>query len=43
MSMGIISAFGGYLVIKFILDKKPDFVDEDVNGIGIDDLQPPKN
>ena len=43
MSMGIISAFGGYLAIKFILDKKPDFVDEDVNGIGIDDLQPPKN
>lgn len=43
MSLGIISAFGGYLVIKFVLDKKPDSVEEDGNGIGMDELQPPKN
>ncbi len=43
MSLGIISAFGGYLIIKFVLDKKPDFVEEEINGIGVDDLHPKKN
>ena len=43
MSLGIISAFGGYLIIKFVLDKKPDFFEDDINSIGVDELQPPKN
>ena len=43
LSLGIISAFGGYLIIKFVLDKKPDIFEEDINGIGVDELQPPKN
>ena len=42
MSLGIVSAFGGYLFIKFVLDKKPDSFDDDINRIGIDDLQPPR-
>ena len=42
MLMGIISAFGGYLFIKYVLEKKPDTFDDDINSIGIDDLQPPR-
>lgn len=42
MSLGLVSAFGGYLYIKFILEKKPDAYDEDINNIGVDDLQPPR-
>lgn len=41
-SLGIVSAFGGYLFVKFVLDKKPDAFDEDINRIGVDDLQPPE-
>ncbi|MFT3681819.1 MAG: hypothetical protein QM791_16220 [Ferruginibacter sp.] len=40
--VGIFTAFGGYLVIKFILENKPDAYTDDVNKIGIDDLRPPK-
>ena len=43
MSLGIISAFGGYLIIKFVLDKKPDFFEDDINSIGVDELHPPRN
>jgi hypothetical protein len=42
MSLGLVSAFGGYLFIKSVLDKKPDAYDEDINSIGVDDLQPPR-
>ena len=40
-ALGLISAFGGYLFVKRQLEKKPDFTDEQVNGVGVDDLQPP--
>ena len=40
--IGIVSAFGGYLFVKAILDKKPDSFDEDINKIGVDDLHPPR-
>ncbi len=42
-SIGLFSAFGGYLFVRSILEKKPDSVDDDINKIGSDDLQPPKN
>ena len=42
-ALGLICAFGGYLIVKANLDKKPDnFDEEDVNKIGINDLQPPR-
>jgi hypothetical protein len=42
MLLGLVSAFGGYLFIKSILDKKPDSFEEDINRIGVDDLRPPR-
>ena len=42
-SIGLASAFGGYLIIRAILERKPDHKDEDVNKIGVDDLKPPVN
>ena len=41
-ALGLISAFGGYLIIKVNLDKMPDTFDDDVDKIGINDLQPPR-
>lgn len=41
MGIGLISAFGGYLIVKSILEKKPDSFDEDINKIGVSDLRPP--
>src|SRR3982750_117135 len=41
--LGILSAFGGYLFIKYTLEQKPDAFDEDINRIGVDDLHPPGN
>jgi hypothetical protein len=43
MLIGVASAFGGYLFIKYILEKKPDFYEDDINSIGVDDLHPPRN
>ncbi|MEO5893915.1 MAG: hypothetical protein ABIQ31_26900 [Ferruginibacter sp.] len=40
--LGLTCAFGGYLFIKFLLDKKPDALDEEINRIGTDDLHPPR-
>lgn len=40
-AIGLISAFGGYLIVKAQLEKKPDSFDEDINKIGVNDLQPP--
>jgi hypothetical protein len=42
-SVGLFGAFGGYLIVRSILEKKPDQIDEDINKIGVDDLQPPSN
>jgi hypothetical protein len=43
MSLGIISAFGGYLIIKYILEKKPDLNTDDMDQNSVDDLHPPRN
>jgi len=40
MVFGFVFAFGGFLAIKYILDKKPDTLDEEVNRIGTEDLRP---
>lgn len=32
--IGLASGFGGFLLIKFILDKKPDIFNEDIENIG---------
>ena len=42
LAIGIISAFGGYLIVKAMLEKMPDTFDEDINKIGVNDLQPPR-
>ena len=42
-SIGIMSAFGGYLIVRAILEKKPDHIDEDINRIGVDDLATSRN
>ncbi|MBK8710580.1 MAG: hypothetical protein IPL97_01660 [Niastella sp.] len=34
MLIGLASGFGGFLLIKFILDKKPDMYDDDIENIG---------
>lgn len=34
-------AFGGYLYVRYNLEKKPDDLEEDVDHIGVDDLRPP--
>lgn len=41
-AMGLISAFGGYLIVKAILEKMPDAYDEEIDKIGVNDLQPPR-
>lgn len=43
LSIGLFSAFGGYLIVKAMLEKRPDLLDNDINRIGVDDLHPPKN
>lgn len=41
MLLGLISAFGGFLLVRYILQKKPDITpDDDINRIGVDDLKP---
>lgn len=42
LGVGLFSAFGGYLFIRALLEKMPNSIDEEVNKIGVDDLQPPK-
>ena len=34
MLLGIVSAFGGYLLVRAQLLKKPDFYDDDIENIG---------
>ena len=43
MLLGLISAFGGYLIIKFILEKRPNLKKDDIDQIRVDELQPPRN
>ena len=41
-AMCLISAFGGYLYVRAKLEKMPDSInDDDINKIGVSDLQPP--
>jgi hypothetical protein len=41
-ALSLVSAFGGYLIVKAILEKKPDAIDQDdTNNIGVHDLRPP--
>ncbi len=39
--VAVFCAFGGYLIIKYILANKPDTEDHDINIISVDDLRPP--
>jgi hypothetical protein len=39
--VALFCAFGGYLIIRSILEKKPDSIDHNINNIGVDDLKPP--
>lgn len=42
-SLGAFCGLGGYLLIRYLLEQKPDKTDEeDINRIGVNDLQPPK-
>lgn len=41
-SVALFTAFGGYLVVRYILENKPDTLDNNIDQIGVDDLQPPK-
>lgn len=40
--VGLMSAVGGYLLVRYILEKKPDAIEDEINSIGIDDLAPKK-
>lgn len=40
MLIGLACAFGGYLLVRAILEKKPDPIEEDINSIGVNDLRP---
>ncbi|MEI9935348.1 MAG: hypothetical protein WDM71_10995 [Ferruginibacter sp.] len=42
-SLSLFFAFGGYLLIRAILERKPDRIDKDIDKIGSDDLKPPMN
>jgi hypothetical protein len=42
VGMGLFFAFGGYLLVKYILENKPDYIDDDMNKVGVDELGPPK-
>lgn len=40
--IALFAAFGGYLLVRYILENKPGNMNDDIKQIGIDDLQPPK-
>ena len=41
MLLGLVCAFGGFLLVRSILQNKPNNTpDEDINRIGVDDLKP---
>ena len=37
----LVCAFGGFLYVKYLLDQRPDSLEDDINRVGIDDLRPP--
>lgn len=43
--IAIAGAFGGYLLIRYILEQHPDpeIIKDDRNKVGVDDLKPPKS
>jgi len=41
-AMAWIFAFGGYLIVKAILEKKSNTYDDDINKINVNDLRPPQ-
>ena len=41
MGFGLICAFGGYLIVRYILENKPDDeIKDEVDRIGVDQLKP---
>jgi len=42
-SIALFGGFGGYLIVRAMLEKKPDYIDKDIDRIGVDDLKPPVN
>ena len=40
LAFALMCAFGGYLFIKAILDKKPEKIEDEINKIGTHDLKP---
>lgn len=41
LAFAIVCAFGGFLTVKYILEKKPDEnIRDDIDRIGTDDLRP---
>lgn len=42
MGIAVFCALGGYLFVRKTLENKPDAFEEDINRIGVDDLQPPR-
>jgi hypothetical protein len=41
-SIGLFTAFGGYLAVKFILENKPDAFNNDIKRVSSEDLAPRK-
>ena len=41
MLFSVACAFGGFLFIKYLLDQRPDSLEDDIERVGIDDLRPP--
>jgi hypothetical protein len=39
--VALFCAFGGYLFVRYNLERRPDYFEEDINHVGVDDLQPP--
>lgn len=39
--VALFCAYGGYLFVRYNLEKKPDYFEEDMNQVTVDDLQPP--
>ena len=42
MAFGLFSAFGGYLIVKSALERMPDYYEEDIDKINVNDLRPPQ-
>ncbi len=41
--MGLFVAFGGFLLVHYILENKPDYQDDDMNKVRADELGPPRS